>query len=113
MSAVPAADRTVAVVRLLAEHPNQRFTLSELCRRTDMSKATAHGLLGALCEHGWLWRDPGAKTYSIGAGLVTVADEIGRQRQVLPAAAHADMEQLAVPTGARVSSPPSWSARRS
>ena len=102
MSAVPAADRTVAVVRLLAEHPNQRFTLSELCRRTDMSKATAHGLLGALCEHGWLWRDPDAKTYSIGAGLVTVADEIGRQRQVLLAAAHADMEQLAESTGARV-----------
>jgi DNA-binding IclR family transcriptional regulator len=102
VTAVPALDRAVAVVGMFAEHPNRRFTLSELARRLDMSKATAHSLLGALCEHGWLWRDPVGKTYSLGAALVALSDQIGGQRQALVAAASVDMENLASVTGARV-----------
>lgn len=101
-TSVPAVDRTVAVIAFLAEHQPQRFTLSELCREVDLPKATAHSLLSSLCDHGWLWRDPDAKTYGLGAGLVTLADVVAAQPRTLVQAARAEMEQLAGTTGVRV-----------
>jgi DNA-binding IclR family transcriptional regulator len=62
----------VAVLDLLAEHPDQRFTLSEVARRCDLNKATAHALLSALTAHGVLLRHPDEKRYSLGPRLVAI-----------------------------------------
>src|SRR4029450_12633950 len=59
----PGADRSVAVLELLANHPEERFTLSEGARRCDLNKATAHALLSALADHGVLLRHPAAQRY--------------------------------------------------
>lgn len=70
----PGADRSVAVLELLADHPEERFTLSEVARRCGLNKATAHALLSALTAHGILLRHPDEKRYSLGPRLVAIGD---------------------------------------
>jgi DNA-binding IclR family transcriptional regulator len=74
----PGADRSVAVLELLASHPNERFTLSEVARRCDLNKATAHALLSTLSEHGVLLRHPQEKRYSLGPRLVAIGEAARR-----------------------------------
>jgi DNA-binding IclR family transcriptional regulator len=74
----PGADRSVAVLELLAGHPNERFTLSEVARRCDLNKATAHALLSTLSEHGVLLRHPQEKRYSLGPRLVAIGEAARR-----------------------------------
>lgn len=70
----PGADRSIAVLELLAVHPEERFTLSEVARRCGLNKATAHALLSALVAHGILLRHPDEKRYSLGPRLVAIGD---------------------------------------
>ncbi len=70
----PGADRSVAVLELLADNPDERFTLSEVARRCGLNKATAHALLSALTAHGILLRHPDEKRYSLGPRLVAIGD---------------------------------------
>jgi DNA-binding IclR family transcriptional regulator len=70
----PGADRSVAILELLAAHPTERFTLSELARRCSLNKATAHALLAALTARGTLLRHPDDKRYSLGPRLVAIGD---------------------------------------
>jgi DNA-binding IclR family transcriptional regulator len=74
----PGADRSVAVLELLAGHPDERFTLSEVARRCDLNKATAHALLSTLSEHGVLLRHPEEKRYSLGPRLVAIGEAARR-----------------------------------
>jgi DNA-binding IclR family transcriptional regulator len=64
----------VAVLELLAGHPDERFTLSEVARRCQLNKATAHALLTALTERGVLLRHPEEKRYSLGPRLIAIGD---------------------------------------
>lgn len=76
----PAVDRVVGVLELLAAHPDRPLTLSELCRQLGMSKATAHALLAALTNAGFLVRHPRDKTYRLGPGLFAVANAAAGHR---------------------------------
>ena len=62
------------MLELLAAHPDERFTLSEVARRCSLNKATAHALLSALSERGVLLRHPEEKRYSLGPRLVAIGD---------------------------------------
>jgi DNA-binding IclR family transcriptional regulator len=68
----------VAVLELLARHPDERFTLSEVARRCSLNKATAHALLSTLSERGVLLRHPEEKRYSLGPRLVAIGDAARR-----------------------------------
>jgi DNA-binding IclR family transcriptional regulator len=70
----PGADRSVAVLELLAAHPDERFTLSEVARRCSLNKATAHALLSALSARGVLLRHPEEKRYSLGPRLIAFGE---------------------------------------
>ncbi len=94
----PGADRSVAVLELLAGHPDERFTLSEVARRCGLNKATAHALLNALSEHGVLLRHPGEKRYSLGPRLVAIGDAARRGYTAVDFAAPV-LERLAAVTG--------------
>ena len=74
----PGADRSIAVLDLLASQPDERFTLSEVARRCDLNKATAHALLSALADHGVLLRHPAEKRYSLGPRLVAIGEAARR-----------------------------------
>jgi DNA-binding IclR family transcriptional regulator len=94
----PGADRSVAVLELLAAHPEERFTLSEVARRCDLNKATAHALLSALSERGVLLRHPAEKRYSLGPRLITIG-EAARHGYTAADFVHPVVEQLATATG--------------
>src|SRR4029453_8341941 len=68
----PGADRSVAILELLAAHPGDRFTLSEVARRCSLNKATAHALLAPVDQRGILLRHPDEKRYSLGPRLVAI-----------------------------------------
>ena len=68
----PAVERSIAVLNYLASRPDDRFTLSEIARATDLNKATLHAILGALTESGFVLREEERKTYSLGPALVAL-----------------------------------------
>jgi DNA-binding IclR family transcriptional regulator len=76
----------VAVVRLLAAHPEEGFTISEIARRLQLHKATCYPMISALADNSWLTRDPVTKRYRLGPALIAVGDAAGRS---VPAAAFA------------------------
>ena len=68
----PAVERSIAVLNFLASRPDERFTLSEIARSTDLNKATLHAILGALTESGFVLREEERKTYGLGPALVAL-----------------------------------------
>lgn len=66
----PAVERVVAVLNFLAAHPDEGFTLSELARHLDLNKATAHSMLNALTDAGYVLRHPSRLTYTLGPALI-------------------------------------------
>ncbi len=70
----PAVDRSVAILNLLAEDPDRRWTLSEIARDLDLNKATLHAILFALTEAGYLTRDVAEKTYGLGPALIALGN---------------------------------------
>lgn len=68
----PAVERSIAVLNYLAAHPEERYTLSEIARSTDLNKATLHAILGALTESGFVLREEERKTYGLGPALVAL-----------------------------------------
>jgi DNA-binding IclR family transcriptional regulator len=94
----PGADRSVAILELLAAHPGDRFTLSEVARRCALNKATAHALLAALSERGILLRHPDEKRYSLGPRLVEIG-VAARSGYTAIDFAPAALDRLSVATG--------------
>jgi DNA-binding IclR family transcriptional regulator len=90
-----SAERIVDVVEFLGSQPDHDFTLSELCRRLELSKATAHALLGTLTERGWVVRHPRDKTYRLGPALVTIAGAAGARQLEVVDYARDEMQELA------------------
>jgi DNA-binding IclR family transcriptional regulator len=84
--ASPPTDRVVRVLDFLADHPDQRFGLSELARRVGLSKPTCLGIVTSLSESGYLVRDPADKTYRLGPSLITLGHRAQESMRVSPAA---------------------------
>ncbi|MCF6387448.1 helix-turn-helix domain-containing protein [Mycobacterium sp. MBM] len=86
----PPTERVVAILQFLARHPHDRFGLSELARRVDISKPTCLGILTILAEAGYLVRDAGEsgrdKTYRLGPALITLGHLAQESLRVSPAA---------------------------
>ncbi len=98
----PGVARTVALITFLSRHPGQWFGLSDLARRLDMNKATAHATLVQLTDAGWLLRDPADRTYRLGPALVAVGEAAaGSERQAL-ALARPHLRRLSKELGVQV-----------
>ncbi|MDZ7883080.1 MAG: helix-turn-helix domain-containing protein [Mycobacterium sp.] len=86
--ASPPTARVVAVLEFLARHPHDRFGLSELARRVELSKPTCLGILTSLTEAGYLVRDAGEtgrdKTYRLGPALITLGHIAQESLRVSP-----------------------------
>lgn len=81
----PPTERVVAVLNFLARHPDERFGLSELARRVELSKPTCLGIVTTLTDAGYLVRDVGAKTYGLGPALITLGHTAQESMRVNPA----------------------------
>lgn len=90
----PAASRALAVLDLLVTHPTERFTLTELVRRTGMSLGSAHAVLAVLEAGGHVTRHPTTKAYSLGPALV-VAGVVALEHHPGIAAARLEIATLA------------------
>lgn len=82
----PPTERVVTILGFLAQHPDQRFGLSELARRTGLSKPTCLGIATTLTESGYLTRDDPDKTYRLGPGLISLGRAAQQALRVGPEA---------------------------
>ena len=70
----PSVDRAVGVLAMLSAAPERSFTLAEIVRQTELSKATCHALLASLVEARWLLRHPAGPSYRLGPGLIALGE---------------------------------------
>jgi DNA-binding IclR family transcriptional regulator len=91
----PAVDRIVALLDFLAEHPDDEYSLSELARRLELNKATAHSMLAALTDAGYLLRNPVAKTFALGPALVAIGNAASARQLEIVEFARDEMRSLA------------------
>jgi DNA-binding IclR family transcriptional regulator len=84
--ASPPTERVVAVLDFLARHPHDRFGLSELARRLELSKPTCLGILATLVESDYLLRDARDKTYRLGPKLISLGHTAQESMRVSPTA---------------------------
>jgi DNA-binding IclR family transcriptional regulator len=66
--------RPLRVVTFLAAHATEAFTLAELARLLALSKGSAHRVMMALTEAGFVARHPRHKTYTLGMALVAIGE---------------------------------------
>ena len=86
MRSSPPTERVVAILDFLARHPDQSFGLSELARRTELSKPTCLGIANTLADAGYLTRDDPDKTYRLGPGLISLGRAAQQSLRVGPEA---------------------------
>jgi len=82
----PPTERVVAILDFLAQHPHDRFGLSDLARRLDLSKPTCLGILTTLTASRYLVRDTQDKTYRLGPSLISLGHITQESMRVNPAA---------------------------
>jgi DNA-binding IclR family transcriptional regulator len=87
--------RVVSLMNLLGEQRSEFLTLSEIARRLSLNKATAHGILTALTDAGFVIRHPEDKGYSLGPGIVRVGRAALARDYEIAALARDEMETLA------------------
>lgn len=92
----PPTERVVAVVELLGDQPDGRFTLAQICRSLAISRATGHAILTTLAARNWVTRDPDTAAYSWGPALAGLANPAGTHRY------RDDLQALAAATGTQV-----------
>lgn len=97
----PGVARVVAVLNHLAAHPDEGFGLSELSRRLNINKATAHALLAELTDAGYVVRDPVQKTYTLGPSVLAVGLAASRHNREAVELVRPHLRRLAVELDAR------------
>jgi DNA-binding IclR family transcriptional regulator len=76
----PPTGRVIAVMELLAGHPNAPLALADICRELGISRSTGHAILHTLCASEWALRDPVSGKYSLGPAVAALS----RQTAPLP-----------------------------
>ncbi|CAN5822441.1 helix-turn-helix domain-containing protein [soil metagenome] len=84
--ASPPTERVIAILDFLAQHPHERFGLSDLARRLGLSKPTCLGILTTLTASRYLIRDAQDKTYRLGPRLISLGHTTQESMRVNPAA---------------------------
>lgn len=97
----PAASRAIQILDLLVTHPSERFTLTELVRRTGMSLGSSHAVLAVLEQSGHVTRHPATRAYSLGPALV-VAGVVALEQHPGIDAARSQIDGLAGSVGVEV-----------
>jgi len=85
------------VIELLGSEPARRFTLAEICRSLDISRATGHAILTTLTAHDWVTRDPSSAEYAWGPAMASLAKPAGSLMY------RGELLDLAAETGTQIS----------
>ncbi len=70
----PAIARAARLLRSMAAEPDRWWSLAELARANAMSKASAHGVLLALVDEGYVRRRDEPVSYALGPALVELGE---------------------------------------
>ena len=89
---VPAVERAIEILELLADRPRELLGLSEIARTLAMNKASCHATLTLLADRGYLIRHAD-KSYSLGPAILPLANSFLHDQDALP---HARVEMTAV-----------------
>jgi len=75
-AAVPADSTTARVAEVLLAFAGAKAPLgiTEIARRTNLSKAVVHRIAQTLCLNSFLWQDPGTRKYQVGIAAFALAD---------------------------------------
>ena len=98
----PAADRVVRLLNFLAAHSGESFRLSEVARRLDFNKATAHSMLATMTDAEYLTYNADDKTFSLGPAVITLAVAAVEEDEKLALFARHEMVSLAKSVRAQV-----------
>lgn len=90
----PAVLRAAEILEFLSRRPREPQSLSEIARRTSMSKATCQALLLGLVDAGLVSRHEATRLYGLGPGLIPLG---------AAAVAGHDVARLALPAMERLS----------
>lgn len=85
----PPVNRAILILDFLTTHPGRGFTLSEMARRLQIHKSTAHGILTTLTDRALVQRNPSTFEYRLGPALVPMGTVAA---QAFPALRHAKRE---------------------
>jgi DNA-binding IclR family transcriptional regulator len=94
----PPTRRVVDIIEFLTERRGVPTRLSDIVQALGLNQATAHTILKALTDTGWVTRDPVNKTFSVGGALVRLARQIDDSPSVTHSA-HAAAAAAAAETG--------------
>lgn len=89
-----SGSRTIEILNFLTAHAGQAFTLTELAKRLDINLASAHAVLAAMTDAGYLVRHPVHKTYELGPLLIPIGRAAQERHRVVDIA-RAQLEILA------------------
>jgi DNA-binding IclR family transcriptional regulator len=89
----PAVERTLSILNFLGEHDSAGFTLSELCRRLNLAKATAHTILATLVNAGFVTRNT-ERQYFLGPSVIPLGEAASSHNRAV-AVARREMQLLA------------------
>ncbi len=73
----PPTNRVIRIIELLASPQQPPLSLAEIVRRTGLSRATAHAIVGELIEHGWVLRDSRTGAFTVGPAFAALARATG------------------------------------
>ncbi|MFR9750903.1 helix-turn-helix domain-containing protein [Nocardia sp. 004] len=90
-------ERVIAVLELLGREPAKQFSLAEICRSLDISRATGHAILTTLTVREWVIRDPATARYTWGPAITRLARPDSTRLH------RADLQQLATAADTQVS----------
>lgn len=79
---VPAVERAVRILNLIAEEPEREWGVSEISGRLKLNKSTAHAILATLAHHRLLDRDPTSRRYRPGPALHGLASALAARLEV-------------------------------
>jgi len=72
-SMIQSVERALSLLEHIADHPEARFSLSELTDHMGMDKSSVFRLLATLTKHGLVRQEDNRKTYQLGYGIYTLA----------------------------------------
>jgi len=84
-SALQSADRLFCIMELLSFHP-RGLSLAQICKDTDLPKATASRMLSALVTHGYVAQDTENRKYRLTMRMFQVGSRVADSNGILQAA---------------------------
>lgn len=72
----PAVEQASRILFAMADDATPHLSLTEICRRVDISGSKAFGILSALERTGLVKRGPNGKGYALGPGLVILSRKV-------------------------------------